>query len=82
MSPSARRPIRVAGASGGFSDRVHAISRLAANEDVDVIVIRGGAAGEPGEVEQRIHRLKQKILGKATSGGSGAMCTGGRAHQD
>jgi hypothetical protein len=36
--PGARRPVRVAGASGGFSDRVHAISRLAANEDVDVIV--------------------------------------------
>jgi hypothetical protein len=36
--PGTRRPVRVAGASGGFSDRVHAISRLAANEDVDVIV--------------------------------------------
>jgi hypothetical protein len=36
--PEAKRPVRVAGASGGFSDRVHAISRLAANEDVDVIV--------------------------------------------
>lgn len=36
--PEARRPVRVAGASGGFSDRVHAISRLAANEEVDVIV--------------------------------------------
>ncbi|KXJ85752.1 hypothetical protein Micbo1qcDRAFT_102987, partial [Microdochium bolleyi] len=33
-----RRPVHVAGASGGFSDRIHAISRLAANEDVDVIV--------------------------------------------
>jgi hypothetical protein len=38
MTPALRRPVRVAGASGGFSDRVHAISRLAANEDVDVIV--------------------------------------------
>ena len=36
--PEAKRPVRVAGASGGFSDRVHAISRLAKNEDVDVIV--------------------------------------------
>ena len=36
--PEAKRPVRVAGASGGFSDRVHAISRLAANEEVDVIV--------------------------------------------
>lgn len=33
-----KRPVRVAGASGGFSDRVHAISRLAKYEDVDVIV--------------------------------------------
>lgn len=33
-----KRPLRVAGASGGFSDRVHAISRIAKNEDVDVIV--------------------------------------------
>lgn len=40
MSPSStiQRPVRVAGASGGFSDRVRAISSLAANEDVDVIV--------------------------------------------
>ena len=33
-----KRPVRVAGASGGFSDRVRAIASLAANEDVDVIV--------------------------------------------
>jgi hypothetical protein len=33
-----KRPVNVAGASGGWSDRIHAISRLAANEDVDVIV--------------------------------------------
>ena len=38
MAPSVRRPVRVAGASGGFSDRVRAISSLAANEEVDVIV--------------------------------------------
>ena len=38
MSPSTRRPVRIAGASGGFSDRVHAISRLAAHSEVDVIV--------------------------------------------
>lgn len=38
MTPSLRRPVKVAGASGGFSDRVRAISSLAANEDVDVIV--------------------------------------------
>jgi len=38
MSPSVNRPVKVAGASGGFSDRVRAISSLAKNEDVDVIV--------------------------------------------
>ena len=38
MTPSLHRAVRVAGASGGFSDRVRAISSLAANEDVDVIV--------------------------------------------
>jgi hypothetical protein len=38
MAPALRRPVRVAGASGGFSDRVHAISRLAAHSEVDVIV--------------------------------------------
>jgi hypothetical protein len=38
MAPARRRAVRIAGASGGFSDRVHAISRLAKNEDVDVIV--------------------------------------------
>lgn len=38
MSPALRRAVRVAGASGGFSDRVHAMSRIARNEDVDVII--------------------------------------------
>ena len=38
MAPALRRPVRVAGSSGGFSDRVHAISRIAKNEEVDVIV--------------------------------------------
>jgi hypothetical protein len=38
MSPSARRPVRVAGASGGFSDRVRAISSLAKDDEIDVIV--------------------------------------------
>ncbi|ERT00217.1 uncharacterized protein SPSK_08869 [Sporothrix schenckii 1099-18] len=33
-----KRPVRVAGASGGFSDRVRAIESLARYEDVDVIV--------------------------------------------
>jgi hypothetical protein len=33
-----RRPVRVGGSSGGFSDRVRAITSLAKNEDVDVIV--------------------------------------------
>lgn len=38
MAPAQTRPVRVAGASGGFSDRVRAIHDLAKNEDVDVIV--------------------------------------------
>jgi hypothetical protein len=38
MAPALRRAVRIAGASGGFSDRVHAISRLAAHSEVDVIV--------------------------------------------
>ncbi|KAF2004277.1 DUF1446-domain-containing protein [Amniculicola lignicola CBS 123094] len=38
MAPASRRAVRVAGASGGFSDRVRAIASLAKNEDVDVIV--------------------------------------------
>jgi len=33
-----KRPVRIAGASGGFSDRVYAIERLAKHSDVDVIV--------------------------------------------
>lgn len=33
-----KRPVAVAGASGGFSDRIRAIGSLAKNEDVDVIV--------------------------------------------
>jgi hypothetical protein len=37
MSPAVRRPVHVAGASGGFSDRIRAIGSLAKNEDVDVI---------------------------------------------
>lgn len=39
-------------------------TRRAPGEDVEVVVIRGGAAGEPGEVEQRIQRLKQRFMGK------------------
>lgn len=38
MAPAQTRGVRVAGASGGFSDRTRAIHDLAANEDVDVIV--------------------------------------------
>ncbi|KAF2269915.1 DUF1446-domain-containing protein [Lojkania enalia] len=34
----ANRPIRIGGASGGFTDRVQAISRLASDPDVDAIV--------------------------------------------
>jgi hypothetical protein len=38
MTPALRRAVRVAGSSGGFSDRVRAIHDLAKNDDVDVIV--------------------------------------------
>jgi len=40
MSPvsSRKRPMRIGGASGGFSDRVFAITQLAKNPDVDVIM--------------------------------------------
>jgi hypothetical protein len=40
MSPvsSTKRPLRIGGASGGFSDRVFAITQLAKNPDVDVIM--------------------------------------------
>lgn len=40
MSPSSsiRRPVRIGGASGGFSDRVFAITRLAQNPEIDVIM--------------------------------------------
>lgn len=38
MAPATRRPVRVAGSSGGFSDRVRAIADLAKNDEVDVIV--------------------------------------------
>jgi hypothetical protein len=33
-----KRPIRIGGASGGFSDRVHAIKQLAKDPSVDVII--------------------------------------------
>lgn len=40
MSPvsSVKRPVRIGGASGGFSDRVFAITQLAKNPDIDVIM--------------------------------------------
>ncbi|KAK0388946.1 hypothetical protein NLU13_2523 [Sarocladium strictum] len=37
-STEARRPVRIGGASGGFTDRVAAIRRLASDSDVDAIV--------------------------------------------
>ncbi|KAF2181947.1 DUF1446-domain-containing protein [Zopfia rhizophila CBS 207.26] len=36
--PDHKRPIRIGGASGGFTDRVRAISRLASDPSVDAIV--------------------------------------------
>ena len=40
MSPGLtfKRPVRIGGASGGFSDRVHAITQLAKNGEVDIIM--------------------------------------------
>lgn len=38
IAQGAKRPIRIGGASGGFSDRVHAITQLAKNGECDVIV--------------------------------------------
>jgi 4-hydroxy-3-methylbut-2-enyl diphosphate reductase IspH len=43
--PSAKRPIRIGGASGGFTDRQRAMHDLAKNADVDVIV--GGMSACP-----------------------------------
>jgi hypothetical protein len=37
-STTAKRPIRIGGASGGFTDRVAAIRRLASDPDVDAVV--------------------------------------------
>jgi hypothetical protein len=40
MSPGLtfKRPVRIGGASGGFSDRVHAITQLAKNGECDIIM--------------------------------------------
>lgn len=38
MAAEPKRPVRVAGSSGGFSDRLRAMTDLAKNEEVDVIV--------------------------------------------
>ncbi|KAB5554914.1 hypothetical protein GE09DRAFT_143575 [Coniochaeta sp. 2T2.1] len=37
-SNTARRPVRIGGASGGFTDRVAAITRLASDPEVDAVV--------------------------------------------
>lgn len=37
-NPEPRRPVRIGGASGGFTDRVAAIGRLARDPDVDAVV--------------------------------------------
>ena len=40
MSPSSRtkRPVRIAGCSGGFTDRSRAIASLAGDPDVDAVI--------------------------------------------
>jgi hypothetical protein len=44
-SATAKRPLRVAGASGGFTDRQRAMHDLAKDNKVDVIV--GGTFASP-----------------------------------
>src|ERR1700761_3189914 len=64
MAPALRRAVRIGGASGGFSDRVHAISRLAAHSEVDVIV-----GDWLSEMTMTIHGSgKQKILHEMKAG--------------
>jgi hypothetical protein len=40
MSPSSsnKRPVRIAGCSGGFTDRARAITSLAGDPDVDAVI--------------------------------------------
>jgi hypothetical protein len=70
MSPviDKRRPIRIGGASGGFTDRVAAICRLASDPDVDAVVgdwlsenvMTGYGAGK--ERSRRARAEKQKLV--------------------
>lgn len=38
LTPQTKRAVRIGGASGGFSDRVHAITQLAKGGECDVVV--------------------------------------------
>lgn len=63
--PGAKRPVNIGGASGGFSDRVMAISRLAKDPNVDVIV-----GDWLSEMTMTIHgtgkaKIKEKLGGKS-----------------
>lgn len=53
---SSKRPIRVAGASGGYTDRQRAIHDLAKECEVDVIT---------GGKQSRVKQLKDNIGSKA-----------------
>lgn len=63
-STQPRRPVRIGGASGGFTDRVAAISRLASDPEMDAIVgdwlsenvMTGYGAGKARKVENGLDR--------------------------
>ncbi|CAM1505007.1 Fc.00g106440.m01.CDS01 [Cosmosporella sp. VM-42] len=73
-----RRPVRIGGASGGFTDRVAAISRLAKDPGVDAIVgdwlsenvMTGYGAGkarqDPSVVERSLDERKQTAMYAST----------------
>lgn len=70
MSPvtDKKRPIRIGGASGGFTDRVAAIRRLASDPDVDAVV--GDWLSENVMTGYGAGKERQKISGSASSSNS------------
>jgi hypothetical protein len=83
MSPvsSIKRPVRIAGASGGFSDPVFAITRLAQDPSIDVIM-----GDWLSEMTMTIHGAgkvsNQKKLAKGSNGGADTTGTGHHAPWD
>lgn len=70
--PSAKRAIRIAGSSGGFSDRQRAIGDLAKNCDIDCIIgdwlsectmTLHGAAKQENEQLRKTGQLKEEPMG-------------------